>query len=85
MCLKKPKPPAMPPTTETAADKALSEELALRRGEGRTERSLGKAARFEDQLAQLSGGFGRRSLLSGGAGGMGFDMPMMRSLFTTVR
>ncbi len=73
MCFKKPRPPKVRP------DPALQAQIALSKDEERERRRLAKANRLEDTLATL-GGMGRRSLLTGGRGGMGFALPSGRSL-----
>lgn len=72
MCFKKPKLPEVP-----AEDPALKRQLERQLENERQQRSENKAMRFEEALARL-GGFGRRSLISGGKGGIGF-----RSMFTS--
>lgn len=76
MCFKPPKPP---PIVE---DLALKAQLETSQFDERTRRTALKASRLDDTLAQLGGGIGRRSLLSGGKGGAGFAMPATRSLLT---
>lgn len=75
MCFKPPKPPAVPtedPTLKAQVEQATEAE--------RERRTMNKQARFEDQLAMWNGGYGRRSLLTGGRGGSGYAAPLMRSL-----
>lgn len=74
MCFKpKVKMPPVPkedPTLKRQVDQAMALE--------RERKSENKQMRFEQRLAEL-GGIGRRALLSGGRGGIGF-----RSLFDRV-
>ncbi len=79
MCFKPPKPPKVKP------DKALQRQIEAGNLQERTLRSQNKLNRFEDQLGFLSGGFGRRSLLTGGRGGMGFGPVTGRSMFSALR
>lgn len=76
MCFKAPKPPKVPP-----ADPALARQVEQASQAERERRTENKNSRLEDALKSMNGGFGRRSLLTGGRGGAGFSMPVSRSLF----
>lgn len=75
MCFKKPKPPPVP-----AEDPVLKAQVESATEAERERRSVDKQLRFEEQLQAWNGGYGRRSLLTGGKGGAGYAAPMMRSL-----
>lgn len=79
MCFGAPKPP------KVVEDPALKRQIEAAAMMERDNRARNKKDRFEEQLALLSGGFGRRSLITGSRGGMGYDTGMSRSLFTALR
>lgn len=75
--------PPKPTREQVAAEK---EAAALRQAElqrQRDERANNKKFRFEMALRRIGMGFGRGSLLTGGKGGAGFNVPIARSLLTT--
>ncbi len=82
MCFGPPKPPGGAGEPDPALRRQIKQAAAYER----QTRSDNKAQRFEEQLGLLSGGFGRRSLLTGGKGGIGFSSPGLgRSIFTALR
>lgn len=83
MCFKKPKKPR-PTPEQLRADANLERQMEMQAQLLREQRSENKRARFEDRLNMMEG-FGRRSLLTGGRGGIGYAAPTMRSLFMGLR
>lgn len=70
MCF--PKPPELPKPVDTGADPELTRQRQAAELENAALKADNKQHRMEDQLAQLSGRMGRKSLFSGGQGGAGF-------------
>lgn len=62
MCLSKPKAP--PPPDTSAQDAQMAKEQATAKEQ--------KAKTLEKRVQRIRGGSGRRSLISGSGGGMGF-------------
>jgi hypothetical protein len=71
MCFKKPKAPA-----KTAEELSLEQEARQERENAKldlaNQLAKDKQARTEDKIAQVTGGMGPRSLISGWKGGMGY-------------
>lgn len=62
MCLSKPKSP--PPPDTSAQEQQMAKETATAKE--------AKAERLEKRVQRIRGGTGRRSLITGSGGGMGF-------------
>lgn len=75
MCFKSPKMPTVVADADLANDKEIA-SLDLQ-----ATRAASKENRLAESLARANGTFGRSSLFSGGAGGMGYATPAARSLF----
>lgn len=69
MCFKPPKPPK---TTDMGADPELTRQRQAAELDAEAIKADNKQARMEQQLALQTGRMGRRSLFSGGQGGIGF-------------
>jgi len=80
MCF--PKAPKPPPTTDPVLDPELARQRIEIELNTIAQKADAKKRRMEEQLAILSGKIGRKSLFSGGAGGMGFGSVFEQSLFT---
>lgn len=76
MCF--PKPPKTPAPVDTGADQELIVQRQAAEEENAVVKAGNKQIRMEDNLLQLQGKIGRRSLFTGGQGGIGF--PGRRSL-----
>jgi hypothetical protein len=81
MCFKAPKPPA-PTQEQLNQEAALKRQTGMAREDERIRRTMDKEARKEDALALFGGSLGRRSLLTGGKGGIGYPSSDMRSLLS---
>jgi hypothetical protein len=70
MCF--PKAPKPPKSVDSGADQALTRERRQAELDAAAIRASNKEIRMEDELARLTGRQGRRSLFTGGQGGIGY-------------